>query len=59
MREFNFAIVLTALLTNTIVTIVAVATEMIATLDVFLLVWFVPSIVTLVWAGALYHKSSD
>ena len=58
MREYNFALLLMGILCNTIISIVAIATSLINTVELFLLIWFVPTIAFLIWSGIIYHKSN-
>ena len=57
MREHNASIIIVALIVNALMVIVAMATELVNSTELFLLVWFVPNIVLSLWACYIYHKS--
>ena len=58
MRQFNPALLAIALVLNTIASVTGMATGLINTLEMFLLLWVVPTLVVTVWLGILYQKSS-
>lgn len=59
MREYNFGIIIMALVVNAFIVTVAMLMSLINTVNLFLLMWFVPNIILTLWACILYHKSGN
>jgi Mg2+ and Co2+ transporter CorA len=57
MRQFNPALLAIALVLNTVASVFGMAVGLVNTLELFLLIWVIPTLVVTVWLGILYQKS--